>query len=115
MGLVAILAGGLTLIGASTYLITTRLLRKKRSRRHQYEHLYDDDEVDYFSDEEDLDYRMSEARRKKGKRRPVAERPPPLITFAELYEQAVALQQQRLAQRNVKIYFDANDEYVREE
>ena len=46
---------------------------------------------------------------------PVVERPPPLITFAELFEQALLLQHQRNSQRTVKIYFDSNDEYVREE
>ena len=42
-------------------------------------------------------------------------RPPPLITVAELFEQAFLLHTDANSQRNVKIYFDSNDEYVREE
>ena len=44
-----------------------------------------------------------------------AARPPPLITVAELFEQAFLLNSDANAQRNVKIYFDSNDEFVREE
>ena len=42
-------------------------------------------------------------------------RDPPLITYAELYEQARLLDEQRKKQRNSRIFFDANDEYIRAE
>jgi len=38
-----------------------------------------------------------------------------LITYDELYEQASMLDQKRRSQVSSKIYFDANDEFVREE
>jgi hypothetical protein len=43
-----------------------------------------------------------------------AYRSPPLITFAELFEQALAIHQHRNSLRKVKIYFDSNDEFVTE-
>ena len=82
---------------------------------------YDDDEdelSDYMSDEDDFNYRLSTEQRKRTFRRGGlggAVRPPPLITIVELFEQALLLQQQRNSQRSVKIYFDSNDEYVRQE
>ena len=79
-----------------------------------------EDELETLSDEEydDLDYRLSTERRRRAMQRRgmgSAVRPIPLITFAELYEQAFLLHSQRNAQRNIKIYFDSNDEFVREE
>ena len=68
-------------------------------------------------EEEDLNEQLFNARERRGARRNVisSQRSPPLITFAELFEQALYLQHQRLSQRKAKIYFDANDEYFREE
>lgn len=79
-----------------------------------------DAKFDFMSDDDDLDYRMSierkrRARRNMGSTADSARTPMTLITFAELFEQAFFLHQQRLAQRNVKIYFDSNDEFVRQE
>ena len=68
-------------------------------------------------EEEDLNEQLFNARERRSHRRNVisSQRSPPLITFAELFEQALYLQHQRLTQRKAKIYFDANDEYYREE
>lgn len=69
-----------------------------------------------LSDDDDLNYRLStEQSKRRGRRGGLggAVRPAPLITFAELFEQALLLSQYRNSQRNVKIYFDSNDEYVR--
>jgi len=52
---------------------------------------------------------------KASRRRNFVDRAPPLITFNELYEHALSLEQQRGSKITSKIYFDANDEYVREE
>ena len=68
-----------------------------------------------MSDEDDLAYRLSSARKHKESRRNFESRPSPLITFAELFEQALLLQDHSSSQRQAKIYFDSNDEYVREE
>ena len=48
---------------------------------------FDDDY--YLSEEEDLNLRVAKDRKR---RRAGAYRPPPLITFAELFEQALHLQ-----------------------
>ena len=58
---------------------------------------------------------MNAGRRRLKRRSAAARRVPPLITFAELYEQALLLDEQRKRQRNSRIFFDANDEYIRAE
>ena len=116
---ICIIAAGLTLIGATTYFVATRYIRKKRSsKEHGRSGSAEDScEDDLMSDDDDLNYRLSNDRKRRGlqRRSPGVVRPPPLITFAELFEQALLLHQHRNSQRNVKIYFDSNDEYVREE
>ena len=121
------ITAGLTLIGTTTYFVATRLIRKKRTRSQKKstedDRLMmmegDDGEYDEFgyemSDDDDLDYRVRKDRKRRMMRgRSDATSPrPSVITFVELFEQAFFLQQQRLAQRNVKIYFDSNDEFVR--
>ena len=117
LGLVGVIACGLTLIGATTYFVATRFVRKRRSSR-QNAHSKDEqlEEHDYLSDDEDFSLRFSDDRRQRNlQRRASARRPPPLITFAELFEQALLLQQHRNSQRKVRIYFDSNDEFVSEE
>ena len=110
----------MTLIGATTYFVATRYLRKKSSKRSKTKELTEEseDESEYMSEEEeDLNEQLFNARERRSHRRNVisSQRSPPLITFAELFEQALYLQHQRLTQRKAKIYFDANDEYYREE
>lgn len=121
------ITAGLTLIGTTTYFVATRLIRKKRTRNQksdQNDHeglMGGDGEYDdfgYMSDEDDLDYRVRKDRKRRsaaGMRggSDTASQRPTIITFVELFEQAFFLHQQRLAQRNVKIYFDSNDEFVR--
>ena len=117
--LFGVIAAGLTLIGATTYFVATRLIRKKHFKKEHGKKSQGEgeDELYTLSDEEDdLDYRMSNDRRRKARRGlGAAVRPPPLITVAELFEQAFLLNSDAKAQRNVKIYFDSNDEFVREE
>ena len=74
----------------------------------------DDDDFGYLSDDDYSRYESSKRRRLRN-RAAAAIRPPPVITFAELYEQALSMHKQRESQRKVKIYFDHNDEFVREE
>ena len=110
------IAAGLTLIGATTYFVATRYIRNKRSSKKSNLTGEDSCEDDMISeDEDDLNYRLSNDRKRRGLRNRGFERPPPLITFCELFEQALLLQQHSMMRRNVKIYFDSNDEYVREE
>ena len=111
---------GLTLIGATTYFVATRYLRNKSSKRSQAKEQREEseEESEYVSEEEeDLNEQLFNARQRRSARRNVisSQRSPPLITFAELFEQALYLQHQRLSQRKARIYFDANDEYYREE
>lgn len=68
--------------------------------------------MEYMSEEEEEDYRSAG---KKRLARRGSQRAPPLLTFAELYEQALLLDKMRTSQRKVKIYFDSNDEFVRED
>lgn len=123
--LCGVIAAGLTLIGTTTYFVATRLIRKRQHSSKDAKLVQDGDasdvEFDGMSDDDDLDYRMSIERKRRARRRNMAggsttdspRTPMTLITFAELFEQAFFLHQQRLAQRNVKIYFDSNDEFVR--
>ena len=131
LGLFGVIACGLTLIGATTYFVATRLVNKKRDRRRQrrsqqpYADEYgvqEDDEydaeeiMDDNENEEDFDYRLAYERKNRRRGKGInAHRPPPLITFAELFEHALQFHQHVSAQRKVKIYFDSNDEFVREE
>lgn len=98
---------GITLVGATTYFFATRYARSKRQSRD--EEAYEDD----FENLSDLeDYRNAAKQRLKKRR---SQRAPPLITFAELYEQALQLDLERATQLKVKVYFDSNDEFVRED
>jgi len=112
VGLFGVIAAGITLIGATTYIVATRYYRRKRAGEDAC-----DDDLDALSDDDDLNFRLSTDRKRRGLQRKGlgAERPPPLITFSELFEQALLMEQQSMMRRNVKIYFDSNDEYVREE
>ncbi len=110
MGLLGVIACGLTLIGATTYFVATRYVRKRRQNRKQNAEESDED-LDYLHDAED--YRS--AAKRSSLRKGATPRPPPLITFAELFEQALNLERQRTSFRTVKIYFDSNDEFVKEE
>ena len=78
---------------------------------HQSE---ESDGEDYAYLSEDEDY-LNAGKRRLKRRTAAARRVPPLITFAELYEQALLLDEQRKKQRNSRIFFDANDEYIRAE
>ena len=78
---------------------------------HQSE---ESDGEDYAYLSEDEDY-LNAGKRRLKRRTAAARRVPPLITFAELYEQALVLDEQRKKQRNSRIFFDANDEYIRAE
>ena len=72
----------------------------------------DGEDYAYLSDDEDY---LNAGKRRLKRRTAAARRVPPLITFAELYEQALLLDEQRKKQRNSRIFFDANDEYIRAE
>ena len=82
---------GITLIGATTYFVATRYIRKKRSQMGgvaeedlgELEDLSDDD-----LDEEEiaLRARLASLRDKRRGRINTAERPLPLITFSELFD-----------------------------
>ena len=84
----------MTLIGATTYFVATRYLRNKSTKRAAKEQ-ESEDEYEYLSEEEeDLNEQLYYARERRGARRNVisSQRSPPLITFAELFEQALYLQ-----------------------
>ena len=88
---------GLTLIGATTYFVATRYLRNKSSKRNTAKELREESEDEFESmseEEEDLNEQLFNARERRGARRNVisSQRSPPLITFAELFEQALSLQ-----------------------
>ena len=82
------IACGITLIGATTYFFATRYVRKSRQNRQQVSTEDSDCEIDFLDDEED--YR-SAAKRHHLRKSASSYRPPPLITFAELFEQALLL------------------------
>ena len=89
---------GLTLIGATTYFVATRYLRNKSSKRNTAKELCEESEDEFESmseEEEDLNEQLFNARERRGARRNVisSQRSPPLITFAELFEQALYLEQ----------------------
>ena len=107
LGLFGLLAGGLTLIGATTYFFATRYVRRSYARKAAES---DAEDFEYLSEEDD--YRQAGKRLLK---RCPGKRAPPLITVAELFEQAMMLEQQRNSQRKVRIYFDSNDEFVKED
>jgi hypothetical protein len=88
--LFAVISCGLTLIGATTYFVATRLMRKKRAAKALLE---TEDDAEYYdiSDDEDIREMLSRERKRRG--RASAYRPPPLITFAELFEQALHIHQ----------------------
>ena len=67
MSLFGVIAAGLTLIGATTYFVATRDIRKKRSSQAQDlgEEDGEDDLLDYMSDDDDLNYRLSTDRKRK--------------------------------------------------
>ena len=67
MSLFGVIAAGLTLIGATTYFVATRYIRKKRTSKAQDlgEEDGEDDLLDYMSDDDDLNYRLSTDRKRK--------------------------------------------------
>ena len=76
------------MIGATTYFVATRYIRNKRSSNKSNLTGEDSCEDDMISeDEDDLNYRLSNDRKRRGLRNRGFERPPPLITFCELFEQ----------------------------
>ena len=85
------MACGLTLIGATTYFVTTRLVKKRR--RHQKKRVHLSDE----SEGEDMEDYLHCRPQQEGlrKRNNYLNRAPALITYDELYEHALMLDQQR--------------------
>ena len=90
---------GITLIGATTYFVATRYIRKKRSQEDAElggaDHLEDLSDEDMDEEEIALKARLASLRDKRRGRLVADSRPPPLITFAELFEQALQIEQQR--------------------
>lgn len=89
----AIIGCGLTLVGATTYFFATRYVRRVRAAR-EAKRLYEEEEgyVDFYDElSDDEDYRAHISNGRRYSKRPPVYRPSPLITFAELYEQAQLL------------------------
>lgn len=113
LGLAGIMACGLTLIGATTYVITSRMVHHRHRGSKKSKALEESD--DEYMSEEEMDWEDYHVANKLRLRRRFAQRSMPLITFGELYEHALMLDTTRKSKLITKIYFDSNDEYVREE
>ena len=95
------------LFGATTYFFSSKSKNNRRkkvptSRR---------DVIDHQALESDEDEFFTQFSRKAQSDNYV----PIAFTFEDLYERAILLASQKNQQRNVKLLFDSNDEYVLEE
>ena len=120
--LMLIVSTGVTLVGATTYILAKKyqitISRKQEDEQALNDELDSDqeylqevyDEI-YGNKRKVLDKLRARARGDEDNSNLV---PPPLITFAEVHERARELAQQRLQQRKVKLYFNRSDEYVME-
>ena len=91
--LLAVIGAGLTLIGATTYFLATRLMHKKRDAKTHLDLEEDTEQYLDISDDEDFRMRLSSSRKRRGQTS--AYRPSPLITFSDLYEQALTMHRHR--------------------
>ena len=116
------MSAGVSLVGATTYLIARRYSIKivRQSEAEAANETLSDDELEDVYDEIYGSSRGIDDFAQKRSKRALRDRDspnmvPPLITVAELIERAQDLAQQKASQRKVKLYFDSNDEYIMED